>query len=65
MKRFALIAGSAVVAATPAFAHPGHGAPGSSTTQLHYLTTPEHLGPVLIAVLIAAVLFALARRRAR
>lgn len=63
MKRFALAA-AALLAAAPAFAHPGHGPDGGSKGLLHYFSTPEHIGFALIAVLVAAGLFVLARRRA-
>jgi hypothetical protein len=65
MKRIVFTTGFAVLAAAPAFAHPGHGVDGSSNTLLHYIATPEHAGIALVAVLVAAGLFMFARRRAR
>lgn len=65
MKRTALFAALAALLATPAFAHPGHGAGGGSNALLHFFTEPEHVGLALLAVLAIAGAAALARRRAR
>jgi hypothetical protein len=64
MKRIS-ITGSALLIAAPAFAHPGHGPDGGSNGLSHYFSTPEHVGLALVAVLVAAGLLVLARRRAR
>lgn len=64
MKRF-MPAAAALLAATPALAHPGHGPGGGSYAPQHYFTTPEHIGFALVAVLVVAGLVVLTRRRAR
>lgn len=53
----------ALVLASPALAHPGHGQGGGSNLGLHYLTDPLHVAPVVAVA--AALAFALWRRRAR
>jgi hydrogenase/urease accessory protein HupE len=40
-----------VLAAMPAFAHPGHGKDGGSNSLAHYATEPVHVAPVVFAVL--------------
>ena len=55
---------AALLLASPAVAHPGHGLGGGSYHWLHYLTDPIHVAPFALAAL--ALLFAVrARRRAR
>ncbi len=64
MKRIALTLAFAALSAAPAFAHPGHGLDDGFSLR-HYLTSPEHMGLALIAVLVVAGLYVMARRRAR
>ena len=55
---------AALLLASPAAAHPGHGLGGGSYHWLHYLTDPLHVAPFALAAL-ALVLVIRARRRAR
>jgi hypothetical protein len=56
----------AMFAASPAFAHPGHGAGGGDQSVLHYLTEPIHLlglgGAAVATIIVVVILFALRRR---
>ena len=40
----------ATLAAGVAWAHPGHGEPGATTTLLHLLTEPDHLLAILAVI---------------
>ncbi len=51
--RMALV-GLVTVVTCPAFAHPGHGRDGGSHEMTHYLTEPEHIAPLALAVLVGA-----------
>ena len=55
---------AALVLASPAAAHPGHGLGGGSYHWLHYLTDPLHVAPWAVAAL-ALVLYVRARRSLR
>ena len=54
-RRIATVASVWVLAASSAFAHPGHGKDGGDFGILHYLTEPEHLLVAIPIVLIVAV----------
>ena len=54
-------AGAALLVASAAGAHPGHGIGGGSTHWLHYLSDPLHIAPFALA----ALTLALAWRRRR
>ena len=54
------------VAASPLFAHPGHGRDGGSHELTHYATEPDHLATLALGVVVAAVVgawFAWSRRK--
>ena len=53
----------ALVLASQAAAHPGHGLGGGSTHWLHYLSDPLHLAPFAVGAL--AIALAWRRRSAR
>jgi hydrogenase/urease accessory protein HupE len=45
-----MVIAAAACAAGAAFAHPGHGSPGTTTTLTHLLSSPDH-----VLMLVAAV----------
>ena len=55
------VACAALLVASAAGAHPGHGLDGGSTHWLHYLSDPLHIAPVALV----ALSLALAWRRRR
>jgi hypothetical protein len=57
------IEAGALVLASQAAAHPGHGLGGGSTHWLHYLSDPLHLAPFAVGAL--AIALAWRRRSAR
>ena len=46
---------AACLLASPALAHPGHGADGGSHEMTHYLTEPVHIAPLVVAALVGVV----------
>lgn len=54
----------AVVSASSAFAHDGHGDPTWNGTVMHHLVEPEHLS-VILAVVVVVLLAARRRSRSR
>ena len=44
----------ATLAASAAWAHPGHAEPGATTTLMHLLTEPDHLIALVAAIGIGA-----------
>jgi len=54
-RRIATVASVWVLAASSAFAHPGHGKDGGDFGFLHYLTEPAHLWFSVPMALVAAL----------
>jgi hydrogenase/urease accessory protein HupE len=59
-----MVIAAAAFAAGTAFAHPGHGSPGATTTLTHLLTEPDHV-LMLFAALAVGVIAVFRARRGR
>ncbi|MEQ9408943.1 MAG: hypothetical protein RIK87_14495 [Fuerstiella sp.] len=55
MQRFILILSALLIGTSTADAHPGHGSPAAQDGLWHYLTSPVHAGPIVLAAIIALV----------
>jgi hydrogenase/urease accessory protein HupE len=65
IRRLVVLGAFACALASPALAHPGHGAPGLESSWLHYVTEPGHVFVLAVVALGGAAGGALlARRRA-
>ncbi|MEO2018397.1 MAG: hypothetical protein ABGZ53_28940 [Fuerstiella sp.] len=62
MQRICYIIGGVVLSASQATAHPGHGNPATGDGIGHYVSSPLHLGPIVLATIVLLVaLYALRR----
>ena len=65
LRHLSIIVASVLLSATPAMAHPGHGAVQHQQGLMHYLTSPLHLGGGIACLLMAALTAALLLRSLR
>ncbi|MCP4783717.1 MAG: hypothetical protein GY903_21400 [Fuerstiella sp.] len=62
MQRICYIIGGLVLSAGHASAHPGHGNPATADGIAHYVSSPLHFGPIVLATIVLFVAHRALRR---